>query len=210
MGGTTCMKQVKSTQIGYHLPHSMLPQQLSYLPVIGVIRNPFDWYVSIYQHCKNISPDMQTGTFLNFMMDFKHTTMEDTLERLLDPSWMTEEDIENALKHFPSFYDYDNSRLDNLRKAEFLDYINSGKGFLSWLFNYMHVVDGSVEDVKLCRLESLAEDFKKNTNVEIKESNDNSFDDAPGCGNILSDKIKSLIMDKDSDYIERYYYDCNK
>ena len=210
MGGTTCMKQVNSTQIGYHLPHSMLPNQLSCLPVVGVIRNPFDWYVSVYQHCKNLSPDMQTGTFLNFMMDFKHTTMEDTLERLLDPSWMTEKDIENALKHFPSFYDYDNSRLDNLRKTEFLDYINSGNGFLSWLFEYMYSVNGTTENVKLCKLESLVEDFKENTGIKLVDAHENSFEDAPGCGIILSDKIKNLIMEKDRYYIERYYPDYYK
>ena len=153
---------------------------------------------------------MQTGTFLNFMMDFKHTTMEDTLERLLDPSWMTEKDIENALKHFPSFYDYDNSRLDNLRKTEFLDYINSGKGFLSWLFEYMYSVNGTTENVKLCKLESLVEDFKENTGIKLVDAHENSFEDAPGCGIILSDKIKNLIMEKDRYYIERYYPDYYK
>jgi len=36
------MKQVNSTQVGYHLPYSMLPKQLSTLPVVGIIRNPFE------------------------------------------------------------------------------------------------------------------------------------------------------------------------
>jgi len=206
MGGTTCMEQVNVTDIGYHLPYSMLPAQLSYLPVIGTIRNPFDWYVSVYQHCKNTAPHMQTGTFLNFMMDFKHSTMEDTLRRLIDPSWMKQKDIDNALQHFPSFYNYDDSKLDNLRKAEFLGYIKSGKGFLSWLFDYMFAINGSVEHMKFCKLEDLARDFKRHTNLDISSSlHLNSFDDAPGCGDILSGELKELIQNKDGDYIKQYY-----
>ena len=35
-------------QIGYHLPLRLLPDQAKSRPVIGVIRNPWDWYVSWY------------------------------------------------------------------------------------------------------------------------------------------------------------------
>ena len=35
-------------QIGYHLPLRLLPEQAKSRPVIGVIRNPWDWYVSWY------------------------------------------------------------------------------------------------------------------------------------------------------------------
>lgn len=205
MAGTTCINQVNMGQVGYHLPYSLLPKQLSHLPVIGTIRNPFDWYLSVYQHCKYLLPDMQTNTFLNFMMDYKHTSMEDTLERLIDPSWMTEKDIDNALKHFPEFYDYQNSRLDNLRKTEFIDYINSGKGFLTWLFDYMFSLNGSVKHMKFCRLESLVDDFKKHTGIQLEDKKDNSFNDLPQSGDILSPKIKNLIKRRDRIYIEQYY-----
>ena len=205
MGGTTCIEQTSVTKIGYHFPHSMLPSRLSHLPVIGTIRNPYDWYVSVYQHCKNIMPDMRTYTFLNFMMDFKHTTMEDTIERLIDPSWMTEKDKDNALKHFPSFYDYENSKCDNLRKTEFLSYLNGGKGFLSWLFEYMYSIDGSIENVSFCKLESLSEDWYTHTGKKLKETNSNSFEDAPGCGAVLSDYLKSIINNKDKGYIKTFY-----
>ena len=205
MGGTTCIGQINATNIGYHLPYSMLPEQLSYLPVVGVVRNPYDWYVSVYQHCKNTSPDMQTATFLNFILDFKHTDMEDALTKLIDPSWMTEEDKENALKHFPTFYDYDNIKLDNLRKTEFLSYLEGDTGFLTWLFGYMYAINGYIDGVKLCRLESLSTDWKQHTGKNIVENNLNSFEDAPGCGNSLSPTLKALIKSKDKHYFETYY-----
>ena len=35
-------------EIGYHYPFEMLPVSASSLPIIGVVRNPWDWYVSWY------------------------------------------------------------------------------------------------------------------------------------------------------------------
>ncbi len=35
-------------QIGYHLPVSELPECYSHLPLLGVVRNPWDYYVSWY------------------------------------------------------------------------------------------------------------------------------------------------------------------
>ena len=37
-----------ANEIGYHLPLRLLPEEAKSLPVIGVIRNPWDWYVSWY------------------------------------------------------------------------------------------------------------------------------------------------------------------
>ncbi len=35
-------------EIGYHYPTFMLPESVASLPIIGVVRNPWDWYVSWY------------------------------------------------------------------------------------------------------------------------------------------------------------------
>ena len=52
-GGTFINKAIKSLfsswqQIGYHYPLSMLPREYCHLPVLGVVRNPWDFYVSYY------------------------------------------------------------------------------------------------------------------------------------------------------------------
>ena len=41
-----CMPDFKP--IGYHYPHHMLPAEYSDLPVVGMVRNPWDWYISWY------------------------------------------------------------------------------------------------------------------------------------------------------------------
>ena len=37
-------------EIGYHLPRALLPREYSNLPVLGAVRNPWDFYVSWYHH----------------------------------------------------------------------------------------------------------------------------------------------------------------
>lgn len=40
-----CMAQ---QPIGYHYPYALLPEEHRHLPVVAVVRNPWDWYVSWY------------------------------------------------------------------------------------------------------------------------------------------------------------------
>src|SRR6266545_3596226 len=37
-------------EIGYHLPRFLLPNEYSRLPVLGTVRNPWEFYVSWYYH----------------------------------------------------------------------------------------------------------------------------------------------------------------
>src|SRR3546814_8628292 len=37
-----------SEVVGYHYPYAMLPAGRQHLPVVGVVRNPWAWYVSWY------------------------------------------------------------------------------------------------------------------------------------------------------------------
>jgi len=41
-----CIPEAK--EIGYHFPAKLIPESAAHLPVIGIVRNPWDWYVSWY------------------------------------------------------------------------------------------------------------------------------------------------------------------
>ena len=205
MGGTSCINELDGKMIGYHRPHSLLPSEYSHLPVIGTVRNPLDWYISVYTHCLNIVYPMRTSTFLNFLLDFKQYDFKETIKRLIDTSWMTSTDKEKALKHFPQSYNWDAVRLDNLRKDEFQSYLDGDVGFLSWIFNYMYSKDGSTDKVKLCKLESLGKDWKKITGKEVSFKWLNSYTDSVDYISQYDDEVINLIKEKDKDYIARFY-----
>ena len=199
--GNYCMKELDGKMIGYHKPHSLLPSEYSHLPVIGTVRNPLDWYISVYTHCLQIF----SGTFLNFLLDFKQYDFKETIKRLIDTSWMTSTDKEKSLRHFPQSYNWDAVRLDNLRKDEFQSYLDGDVGFLSWIFNYMYSKDGSTDKVKLCKLESLGKDWKKITGNEVSFKWLNSCTNGVDYISQYDNELINLVEEKDKDYIARFY-----
>jgi hypothetical protein len=47
--------------VGYHFPCADIPAEASDLPVVGIVRNPWDWYVSWYAF--NNGPRMRSPLF---------------------------------------------------------------------------------------------------------------------------------------------------
>ena len=205
MGGTSCISEMDGKMLGYHRPYNLMPSEYSHLPVIGTIRNPLDWYISVYTHCLNIVYPMRTSTFLNFLLDFKQYDFKETIKRLIDPSWITSTDKEKALRNFPQSYNWDSERLDNLRKDEFQSYLNSDVGFLSWIFDYMYSKDGSTNNVKLCKLESIDKDWEKVTGKKVSFKKSNSYTNGVDYIRQYDDELINLIKEKDKNYISRFY-----
>lgn len=58
-GGTFVNKVIQglfpsARQIGYHYPLNMLPREYHHLPLLGAVRNPWDFYVSYYTFQKTL------------------------------------------------------------------------------------------------------------------------------------------------------------
>jgi len=57
--------------IGYHYPHSIRPQQYAHLPIVGIARNPWDWYVSMffdYRRKNSTSTGLSLNTALSVLV----------------------------------------------------------------------------------------------------------------------------------------------
>ncbi len=48
-----------SRQIGYHYPTNMIPCEYCHLPILGVVRNPWDFYVSYYAFQKSLLDQLE-------------------------------------------------------------------------------------------------------------------------------------------------------
>jgi len=93
-GGTSVNGSFIGKMLGYHKPRSLIPKEYEHLPIVGNVRNPFDWYISLYHHALNVNYPMKTRTFLSFILDFKRYSFKESIKRLLDTSWMTPQDKE--------------------------------------------------------------------------------------------------------------------
>lgn len=219
-GGTSINSFFKGEMLGYHRPRSLIPKKYKHLPVVGNVRNPYDWYVDVYYHALNFDYPMKTPTFLNFLLDFKKYSFKESIKRLIDPSWMTAADKEKSLSHFPSDYNWDITLTDNIRKIDFEDYLNSKIGFFSWLFKYMYQDKGTTAQMTYCRLEHLERDWSLFLGNDVANNFFPKLNTMSGVNSIIGpvkeprskdyavfydDELLKLIQEKDKAFLDSFY-----
>jgi len=139
-------------QIGYHLPWTLLPSEYSQLPVLGAVRNPWEFYVSWYHHVWPRDAETpliswvtdngkhgfagSTRNALNFAAD------NDRLDRLIE---LVPEEVDYNRKHIP------NITKEALRKAR-----GTGVGYFTFRFNHLF---GNAKNISFCKQEALREDL---------------------------------------------------
>jgi hypothetical protein len=217
-GGHSIISTLEGQMIGYHKPRREIPEKYSNLPIVGIVRNPFDWYVSLYYHCLNWVYPMKTPMFLNFVLNFKKHNFNDAITKLIDTSWMTDLDKKTALDNFPS-ENTNHWRSDNMLKSDFESYINGDIGFLTWTFKHMFELHGFDFGVTYCKLETLDSDwgkFVEYKNRPFPEYNTLFQSHNSICGKVeeprerghskyYNKELIDLIKRKDNEYISKFY-----
>lgn len=133
-------------QIGYHLPRSMLPAQYAALPVLGLVRNPWSYYVSWYSFQRSrprpnaLFQTLSDGGALDFAGTIRNMLNLDRDRVLLD----------RVLAALPAAYLHQGLNLPSFALAPIR---GSGLGFYSFLYRYLYGPD--VATVKLARMEQL-------------------------------------------------------
>ncbi len=231
-GGTFISEGLKEhyggVEVGYHLPYSEVPKEYAHLPVIGVVRNPWDWYLSVYYHCLNFHPVMKTNSVVNHITNYSSEPFRETLLKLIDTQWMADIDVEKALCHLPEEYDLEGSLTDNILKAELGEYLTSyDTGLYSWFLDRMYK---GAKNLHICKTESLALDFFRATEalelaiptgmveylIEGKRCNEmkstNSYTGAvplpraADYSKYYEEETKDIVYSKDRAYIEQLRY----
>ena len=121
--------------VGYHYPRSAVPAKYAHLPVIGLVRNPWDWYVSWYAF--NNRPDTDNSLFdvvsENGKLDF-HQTISN-LAQLGSPSPNSKRRRAELEQRLPE--SLENNRGVGLSKADIRSFQEEDLGYYSWLFGRM-------------------------------------------------------------------------
>jgi len=133
-------------QVGYHLPRSMIAAEFASRPLLGLVRNPWSYYVSWYSFQRSRPQPNALFRILSRegTLDFKATVSNmlnlDRNDELLD----------QVLAALPRAYT--NQGL-NLPGAALAPIRGSGLGFYSFLYRYLYGPD--IDAVKLARMEAL-------------------------------------------------------
>ena len=203
--------------IQYHGHLSMLPENYSHLPVIGFVRNPWDWYVSMYVNYR------KKGQYIfRIISEDGRLNFEETVTRYLllgDKSALSNSLLNQLIKACPIEINKNtNPKICRpaLTSSNFSNYALDC-GYYSWLFQLMFASNKSPK-IHIGRFEDLQQEIIQlliKTNTPITEQILQYVDNSPAINTSERDKsykkyysndLKALVEEKEKYIIENYSY----
>jgi hypothetical protein len=160
-GGTFVYEVVEkffpsAREIGYHLPRALLPREYSHLPIIGTVRNPWEFYVSWYHHqYSNIRYSPLTNVLFGCLSQNRKLDFVQTTRNALDLG-VSDDTLDFLIQALPENFDYQKRHIPNLTKDLMQKIRGTGLGLYSFRFNELF---GQTDNVFFCRVESLRSDL---------------------------------------------------
>ena len=137
-------------EVGYHLPASLIPDAARQLPVIGLVRNPWSYYVSWFSFQQQ---KPQPNALFRVLSDDGRLGFNGTIHNLLDLG-RNDALLSRLVDVLPRAY---GSRGLNLPGFALAPIRGSALGFYSYLYGYMYAGGGS--QVHVGRMEELPQEL---------------------------------------------------
>jgi len=210
------MEQVPGARmIQYHGQLKDLPKQFAHLPVIGFVRNPWDWYVSMYCDYKR----KQQYVF-QILSDRGALNFRPAVTRFLnlgDGSEQSQGLLKQLVRTAPRVINAQRpgrKELPGLRSEQFANY-PEGLGYYSWLFELMfrseraHVIHiGRFEDLRndaLRLLEATGTPITNGIDAYLKEAQPLNASQRPkSYVGRYPPQLEKLVSEKDKSLIDRF------
>ena len=156
-GGTFVSEVIRrffpsAQEIGHHLPREFLPLAYRHLPVLGTVRNPWEFYVSLYHY---VWPRDAASVLVSWMTENGRLDFTGSVRNLLDLG-INNERLDLLIEMLPEKIDYHKRNVPNITKDAMLKVRGTGIAYYTFRFNEMF---GSADDVFFCRVETLRQDL---------------------------------------------------
>jgi hypothetical protein len=137
-------------EIGYHLPRHLIPPEFASLPMLGLVRNPWSYYVSWYSY-QAARP--RPNALYRVLSEGGRLGFRETTANLLELGQGAPQ-LDALIAALPQSYGNQGINLPGFALAGIR---GTGLGFYSWLYGYMF----GVPDARLAvgRMESLREEL---------------------------------------------------
>ena len=139
----------EARQVGYHLPRTFVPDAARGLPIFGLVRNPWDYYVSWYSFQND---KQQPNALFRIVSDERRLDFRGTVAQLAN---LCDDPARHAALMAALPEDFVNRGL-NLTRDAVRPLLGSGLGFYSFLFARMF---GDGSGTTFGRMESLRADL---------------------------------------------------
>ncbi|MGI9262898.1 MAG: tetratricopeptide repeat protein [Woeseiaceae bacterium] len=204
--------------VGYHYPRAEVPPEAAALPVVGIVRNPWDWYVSWYAF--NRRPKIHNQLF-NVISDGGKGTFKSTITNLINLGSDTPESRSHRDDLVGMLPDsLEGNRGVGLAKDSIREIENDERGYYSWLADRML---GSPDDKQTCvgRFENLQEDFLKimerlavpeaeSMRTELDKRERKNVSRHSHYSHYYDDELRDLVASKERQLIEQYGYEFER
>ncbi len=202
-------------QIGYHYPWHLLPEEYRDRPLVGMVRNPWDWYLSWYAF--NTRPEVGNPMFY-IVSDGCQADYRQTIENLVNLC----SDSAEAGYHRNALIEILPETLEGnigigLTKDDIRAIEPSEEGYYSWQFRRMHG-DLDRDDLHIGRFENLQDEFLRiMSELEVEQTGDMQagFDRIPRVNaskhshysEYYDDALRELVARRESGLIDRFGYE---
>jgi hypothetical protein len=142
----------EATQVGYHLPRAMIPPEYAALPILGLVRNPWSYYVSWFAFQSGRS---QPNALFRILSDDGRLDFRGTVFNMLQLG-SSPDHLDQLVEALPASYGNRGLNLPGFALAQIR---GTGLGFYSYLYQYMFG-EQSAATVIGC-MESLRQDLPR-------------------------------------------------
>ncbi len=160
-GGTFVYEVVRkffpsAREIGYHFPRELLPNEYSHLPILGTVRNPWEFYASWYHHHQpSVRYSPSTNILFCCVSEDRKLDFVQTIRNALDLG-VSDEKLDLLIQAAPENFNYDERHIPNLTKDDIRKIRGTGTGLYTFRFNQIF---GRSDDIHFCRVESQRSDL---------------------------------------------------
>lgn len=196
-----------ASQLGYHLPRSMIPAELADLPVLGLVRNPWSYYVSWYAFQSRMA---RPNALFRIASDDGALGFEGTVTNLLELAGGGPL-LDALVSGLPRSY---GQRGLNLPGPQLAKISGSGLGFYSFLYHYLYAGAG---EPRLVKMEQMRTEFPKlveSCGLEVGAEARRAFESEPAANRAdhrpyaeyYSPALRGLVEERDAAVIDRHAY----
>ncbi len=195
--------------IGYHLPRRLIPGELAELPMLGLVRNPWSYYVSWYAF-QSAMP--QPNALFRTMSESGKLGFEGTIANMLDLG-SGGALLDPAVAALPPSF---TGRGLNLPGPELAAIGGTGLGFYSFLYRYMYGDDGAVKIARMEALRDALPPLVRAAGETISDAAASYLTAAPALNTsqhrpyaeYYSADLRDLVATRDAELIQRHGYRC--
>lgn len=194
-------------QIGYHLPRRLVPAELAELEMLGLVRNPWSYYVSWYAF-QSAMP--QPNALFQTLSESGSLGFEGTIANMLNLG-SGGAHLDAAIAALPPSF---TGRGLNLPGPELAAIGGTGLGFYSFLERFMYGRDGAVRIARMEELREAIPALVRASGETISEAADSHFASAPPLNrsqhrpyeSYYDAALRDLVATRDAELIERHRY----